>query len=303
MELRHLRYFAAVAETRHFSRAAERLHIAQPPLSQAIRQLETELGVPLLARTTRHVSLTSAGEVFYEDTVRILGMIDDSVLRVQRVAEGSQGVVRIGLTGTASYRRLPEIAHLVKRELPEVVLDIHTEMLTPDQEKALLEGRIDIGLLRPPVREDGIAVRTIAREPLVLVVPERHPLAERTEIAMADLRAENFIMYASHGSVVNDAVVHSCLAAGFYPHREHAVEGTSILLAMVSAGLGVALVPDSVQAITLDGVAFRQVTDAGSVDLALAWTAADTSPLVSKFLSVLEAAGVFSPDESDRETM
>jgi hypothetical protein len=142
----------------------------------------------------------------------------------------------------------------------------------------------------------------IAREPLVLVVPERHPLAERTEIAMADLRAENFITYASHGSVVNDAVVHSCLAAGFYPHREHAVEGTSILLPLVSAGLSVALVPDPVRAITLEGVAFLQVTDAGSVDLALAWTAADTSPLVSKFLSVLETAGVFSADESDRET-
>jgi DNA-binding transcriptional LysR family regulator len=293
VELRHLRYFAAVAETRHFGKAAARLHMAQPPLSQAIRQLEEELGAELFARTTRQVDLTPAGEVFYEDTIRILASVDDSVHRVQRVADGHEGVVRMGFTGAAAHRQLPEIAQVIKRELPGLALEIHTEMLTPAQEQALVDARIDLGVLRPPVRSATISTRTIAHEPLVLVLPEQHPLADVHEVSVTDLRAERFIMYGGVGSVVNDAVVRSCRAAGFYPHREDVVEGTSILLALVAAGLGVALVPDSVRAIGLAGVVFKPVDGAESVDIALAWRSEDTSPLIQNVLAVLEANAVF----------
>ncbi|GAB3297791.1 LysR substrate-binding domain-containing protein [Parasphingorhabdus pacifica] len=302
MELRHLRYFVAVAETRHFGKAAQRLHMAQPPLSQAIRQLETDLGVELFARTTRQVNLTRAGEVFYEDAVRVLESVEGTTRRVKRVAEGRHGVLRIGLTGLASYRQLPAVAQIVQQGLPEVALEIRTEMLTPAQERGLVDGDLDVGLLRPPTREKNIAYRRIAREPLVLALPEHHRLAMEPSIAVGDLREENFVMYSSTSrSVVNDAVVRSCTAADFYPHRAHEVAETSVLLALVAAGLGIALVPDSVRAITLEGVLFRPVHGSESVDLALAWRADDTSPLLANLLSTLEANDIFDTSDSTEE--
>lgn len=303
MELRHLRYFVAVAETRHFGKAAERLHMAQSPLSQAIRQLEADLEAELLARTTRRVSLTDAGESFYDDALRILRSVEDSARRVKRIAEGNHGVLRLGLTGLASYRYLPEIAQLVKRDMPGVALEVHSEMLTPAQELALVDSSIDVGVLRPPTREDGIAHRGIAREPLVLVLPEDHRLVDEPTIGVQDLRTEPFVMYsAASRSVVNDAVVRSCLAAGFYPHREHEGAETSILLALVAAGLGVALVPDSVRTIALGGVVVRPVHGAESVELALAWRDDDTSPLVDNLLSTLDANNVFVTADAIEDT-
>ncbi|MEV0186752.1 LysR family transcriptional regulator [Streptomyces sp. NPDC050625] len=228
MELRHLRYFAAVAETCHFGRAAERLHMAQPPLSQAIRRLEVELGVELFTRTTRQVALTGAGEVFRGDVERILKCVDDAVARVGRFASGAEGVVRIGLTGSGSYRQLPALARLLEREMPQVMLEVHTEMLTIAQETGLVERRLDMGVLRPPVRQEGIAHRPIADEQLVLAIPEEHWLSKAETVRLAQLRHENFVMYgAVLGSVVNDAVIRGCIAAGFHPHCAYEVNENS----------------------------------------------------------------------------
>lgn len=289
LELRHLRYFVAVAETRHFGKAAERLHMAQPPLSQAIRRLESELGVELFTRTTRQVALTGAGEVFRTDVERVLKAVDDAVARVGRFASGAEGVLRIGLTGSASYRQLPMLAWLVKREMPQVMLEVHTEMLTPAQETGLLERRLDVGILRPPIRQEGIAHRTIADERLVVAVPEEHRLGEAASVRVEQLRHENFIMYgATLGSVVNDAVVRSCLAAGFYPHRAYEVTETSAALALVAAGLGVAVLPDSIRSAPREGVLCREIEDALSVRLNLAWREDDESPLLRNLLKTLE---------------
>ena len=148
MELRHLRYFAAVAETQHFGLAAERLHIAQPALSQSIRQLEREIGAQLFARTTRQVSLTPAGELLYHDATRVLATIEDSVRGVQRLANGAQGLVRIGFTGTAAFSQLPRIARVLNEQLPEVALEIHADLLTPAQVDGLVSARLDLGVLR-----------------------------------------------------------------------------------------------------------------------------------------------------------
>lgn len=298
MELRHLRYFAAVADTRHFGKAAERLHMAQPPLSQAIRQLEAEMEVSLFTRTTRQVALTPAGESFHRDVQLVLGAVDDAVRRARRIASGRSGVLRVAFTGTAAYRYLPRIAQVVKRELPEVGLEIHSDLLTPAQEQALLESRVDLGVLRPPVRDEGIATRTIAHERLVVALPAGHRLVDEPELAMADLRPEGFVVYAAGGSVVNDAVNRSCLTADFSPRVEHKAAGTSVLLALVAGGLGVALVPESVQAAGLDGVVFREVDGAESVDLALAWRADDTNPLLVGLLATLERVGLFPPPEA-----
>ncbi|GAB2872945.1 LysR substrate-binding domain-containing protein [Nocardioides pacificus] len=293
MELRHLRYFAAVAETRHFGRAAERLHLAQPALSQSVRQLEAELGTPLFTRTTRQVSLTPAGEFLQAEAQRILGAVDDSVRGVRRLADGRLGLLRIAFTGTAAYTQLPRIARLVKAELPHVALEIHADLLTPAQSAGLLDGRLDLGVLRPPVSGDHLEVRTIAVERLVLALPADHRLVEEPEIAMRDLRPEPFVMYADSHSAVNEAVLRSCRDAGFSPHREHDAPGTTVLLALVAAGLGVALVPDSVQAAPLAGVVFREVEGAAVSELALAWRRDSSSALVEAVVTMLEAHGLF----------
>ncbi|MET9382193.1 LysR substrate-binding domain-containing protein [Streptomyces sp. NPDC002928] len=294
MELRHLRYFMAVAETRHFGRAAEQLRIAQPPLSQAIRRLEAELGVELFARTTRQVALTGAGEVFRRDVERILKAVDESVARVARFASGVEGVLRIGLTGSASYRQLPALARLVKREMPQVMLEVHTEMLTPAQEAGLIERRLDVGVLRPPVRQEGVIHRPIADEPLVVAMPEQHRLARTDSVRAEDLRHEDFIMYgATLGSVLNDAVVRTCLGAGYYPHCAYEITETSAALALVAAGLGVAVLPESIRSAPREGVVCKNLVDAQSVRLDLAWRENDDSPLLRSLLQVLEQNDVF----------
>jgi DNA-binding transcriptional LysR family regulator len=297
MELRHLRYFATVADTHHFGKAAKRLHMAQPPLSQAIRRLEAELGVELFTRTTRQVVLTGAGEVFRTDVERILAAVDEAVVRVGRFAAGVEGVLRIGLTGSASYRQLPALARLVKRELPAVMLEVHTEMLTPAQEQGLVERRLDVGVLRPPVRREGIVHRPIAEERLVVAVPDEHWLSQADTVRVEQLRHENFVMYAaSLSSVVNDVVARSCLTSGFYPHCAYEVTETSAALALVAAGLGVAVLPDSIRSAPREGVVCKVVEDAFPVRLDLAWREDDDSPLLREFLSLVERNDLFLGD-------
>ncbi|SDL01169.1 transcriptional regulator, LysR family [Nocardioides sp. YR527] len=294
MELRHLRYFAAVAETCHFGQAAAQLHIAQPALSQAIRQLESELDVTLFTRTTRQVSLTPAGEFLRTEAARVLAAVDDSVRGVRRIGAGRHGLVRLGLTGTASFSHLPGIARVVKRELPEVALEIHADLLTPAQCERLQSGALDLGVLRPPATGEGLTLRTLEVEPLALAIPVDHRLAVEPVVALADLRTEPFIAYSARDSAVNEAVLRSCREAGFVPRREHEAPSTAVLLALVAAGLGVAVVPASVRALPLEGVVFRDLLDAGSVELSLAYRTDDDNPVVDAVIEILEAADLFT---------
>ncbi len=211
MELRHLRYFAAVAETCHFGRAAEQLHVAQPALSYAIRQLEAELDVSLFTRTTRQVSLTAAGEFLQAEATRMLAGVDDAVRGVRRIAAGRSGLVRIGLTGTAAFSHLPRIARVVKRELPGVALEIQADMLTPAQCDGLRDGTLDLGVLRPPAVGDDIELRTIDTEPLVLAISVDHRLAVEPVVSMTDLRNEPFVAY---GAATPLSTKRYCAAAG-----------------------------------------------------------------------------------------
>ena len=292
VELRLLRYFLAVADTRHFGRAAERLHMAQPPLSQAIRQLESQLGVPLFERTTRQVRLTPAGELLRTDAQRILDAVDEAVNRVAALAEGRTGTLRVGFTGSASYGHLPRIARAVRDAMPGVALDIRTEMLTPAQEEALVEHRIDAGILRPPVRAEGLAYRPMAAEPLVLACQEGSAL-DRPDRRVVDLRGSDFVMYAAATrSVVNDAVLRTCARAGFRPHCAHEVTETSTMLALVAAGLGIALVPASARAARLDRGAFHELPDTERIDIGVAWLADSTDPLLERFVDTLTREGI-----------
>lgn len=298
MDLKQLRYFDAVAETCHFGQAAERLHLAQPALSQAIRRLEAELGVLLLARTTRQVALTPAGEFFHREVRRILGDLDASVLGAKSIAEGSRGLLRVGFTGTSAFTQLARLSRMIRSALPGVVLEVQADLLTPAQVERLLDGRLDLGVLRGPVAEPGIATRTLLEEPLVLALPADHRLVPEPALEVADVSADEFVAYADTRSAVNEAMLSSCRRAGFSPNITHRAPGTAALLALVAAHLGVALVPESVRSMQLKGVVFRDVAEAATIDLSLAWRADEPSALVAGALDVLDRHGFFSPHPS-----
>jgi len=291
MELRHLRYFVVVAEECHFGRAAARLHIAQPPLSQQIRQLEGDLGVTLFTRTTRKVELTAAGERYLERARAILASVDAAMAEVGRVASGEQGRLAIGFTGTATYELLPSLVRVLRSEFPRVDLDLKGEMLTPEQVAGLLDKTLDLGFLRPPVRHPDIEVRVVRREPLVAVLPQSHPLAGRRSVRLTALRGEPFITYPSrHRSVVYDAVLDACADAGFAPARTQEVAETSTLVSFVAAGLGVALVPATVRHLQITGARYLPLADTTrEVELALAARAGDRSPILARVRARAEA--------------
>src|SRR3954453_23089221 len=177
VEIRQLHFFVTVAQTRHFGQAAERLHMAQSPLSQAIRQLESQVGATLFRRTTRRVELTPAGEALLRDAERILASVEAAQSRVRLVEAGSTGLLRVGATGLAALHQLPRLARIAGRELPDLVLQFEPDLLTPAQERGLEEDRIDLAVLRPPLRSQGLVSRVITRELLVFAVPESHRLA------------------------------------------------------------------------------------------------------------------------------
>ncbi len=290
MELRHIRYFIAVAEECHFGRAAERLHIAQPPLSQQIKQLEAELGVQLLIRSTRRVELTPAGERYLERARAIVTAVDDAGREATRVAAGEVGRVSLGFVGSTTYELMPRLARVLRLDFPLVELDLHGEMLTPDQVAALHAGALDLAFLRPPVRDPDLRLKVLRREPLVAVLPESHPLATHDAVPLVGLRAEPFITYPSqHRSVTFDAVFDACLAAGFEPDVRQEVSETSTLVSFVAAGSGVALVPASVQHLRITGAVYRPLEgEQVTIELAVAKRARDDSPQIARILERAE---------------
>lgn len=289
MDLRHLRYFAAVAETCHFGRAAERLQVAQPALSLKVRQLEEELGVTLFERTTRQVSLTTAGKFLKSETDQLFGRLDETIAGVRQLSAGQAGLLRIGMNGTAAFSHLPYIARVVKRTLPDVALGIHADMLTPAQCAGLRDGTLEVGILRPPVLGRDLATAPFVSESLVLALPERHRLVEEARISMSELRDESWVFYSSPHSALNARVTRLCAGAGFMPRREHEAAGGSVLLALVAAGLGVAIVPEGVRSHPLQGVVFRDLPEAGRLDLVLGYRAGSDNPLVEAVVSLLAA--------------
>ena len=291
MELRHLRYFVAVAEERHFGRAAVRLHMAQPPLSQQIKVLEADLGVQLLIRSTRRVELTPAGERFLERSRALLDAVESAAGEARRVQEGELGHLTIGFTGSATYELLPRLARALRSELPGLTLELRGEMLTPTQVQALHARAIDLAFLRPPVRDPDIEVLVLRKETLVAVLPESHPFAGRSSVVLADLCDDPFVTYPSHqASVTHDAVLDACARVGFVPREIQEVAETSTLVSFVAAGLGVALVPASVQHLQITGAVYRPISDIEhEVALAVARRVGDTSPHLDRVLSRVRA--------------
>lgn len=292
MELRHLRYFVAVAEERHFGRAAERLHMAQPPLSQQIRQLEAELGLTLLARTTRRVDLTPAGAAYLERAQEILGAVDAAAHEAASIASGRRGRLLIGCVGSATYSLLPALARTLRAELPEVEFGFRGEMLSPDQAAALADGTLDLGLLRPlPTGSAGglgLSITHLRQENLLVAIPKDHRFAGRRRVRIADLDSEDLVIHAGSGRSAMNAMIQDLFdSAGIRTHIAHEVAETSTLVTFVAAGLGVAIVPEPTAALAVPGVVYVPLAGTPGVELVAATRAADESPLIARALAIL----------------
>ncbi|MEA2280298.1 MAG: hypothetical protein QOK21_905 [Solirubrobacteraceae bacterium] len=284
MELRHLRYFVAVAEELHFRRAAERLHMSQPPLSQQIRALEDELGVTLLERTQRRVALTAAGAAYYERAREILDAVEDASRLVKRVNRGEVGRLAVGFVGSAMYSLVPEALGAFAARYGDVDLHLR-ELTTAAQLRQLESGQIDVGFIRPASERPGLAFETVEREPVVVALPERHPLAQGRALALEQLAGETLVLLGREDSPgVRDSLAG---ATELVRGDVQEVREMQTVIALVRAGVGISLVPGSVRALAREGVVYRELpADGPTVELAMAWRAGDRSPVLAAFKQV-----------------
>jgi DNA-binding transcriptional LysR family regulator len=288
MELRHLRYFVAVAEQRHFGRAAERLHMAQPPLSQQIRQLEAELGVTLLSRTTRRVDLTPAGAAYLERAREILAAVDEAGEEAGRIAAGRTGRLMVGCVGSATYSLLPALARALRAELPDVEFGFRGEMLSPDQAGALRDGALDLALLRRLPDASDLDVVDVRRERLLVAMPETHRFATRRRLRVPDLAGEGLVVHAGGGRSAMNTLVHGLFEAAEAEFEVvHEVAETSTLVTFVAAGLGIAVVPEPTAALNVPGIVYVPLVGTPGVDLVAATRAGDDNPVLARALARL----------------
>ncbi len=291
MELRHIRYFVAVAEELNFRRAAERLYMAQPPLSQQIRQLEAEIGTTLFDRSARRVSLTEAGRAFLLDARAILERADSAIARARRIGRGDEGRLRVGFASSAAYDLLPRMVRRFRERYPDVELEL-TELLGPEQTQALHERRIDVGLAVQPEPSDEVVLDKVAQLRLIVALPEAHRLTARTKVELKDLDGEPFMRFPrTAGSGFVRFVDRLFQDAGVTPRPAQATEELQTALGLVAAGLGFTLVPESVRSLTREGLVFRELTEpAAKVWLGIASRQDERSPLVPHFLAVAHEA-------------
>ncbi|GAA1091281.1 LysR substrate-binding domain-containing protein [Nocardiopsis composta] len=295
--LEQLGSFVAVAEELHYGRAAARLSMTQPPLSRRIQLLEHELGVQLVDRSRRSVRLTPAGRAFLPDARRILRLAQEASQSVRKVPQGKGGRVALGFTAAAAYSFLGEALTELGDRLPEVDLVLR-EMVTGAQVEALLAGRIDLGMVRPPVSGGDIATCPLAREDLVAAVPDGHPLASRERIDAADFHGRPFVMYSPwEARYFHEVLVGAFRAAGVAPEHTQYVGQIHTVLALVRAGLGAALVPEAARALHLDGVVLRPVTGLppAPVELHAAWRTGNDNPALAAVVQVVRELGTARP--------
>ncbi len=295
MELRHLRYFITVAEELHFGRAAQRLHIAQPPLSQQIRQLEEELGVVLFYRTKRSVQLTDAGNVFLEEAKQVLIQVAQAVQAAQRASRGEIGQLLVSFVSSAAYNVLPKILQVFRVRFPEVNLVLH-ELTTDKQLQGLQDGWIDVGFLRPPIEDDTLSLVTIFQESLVVALPKNHPLSHQKQVSLKSLTKEFFILFPRHlGPKLYDQIVSLCQQAGFSPNVVQEAIQMQTTVSLVAAEIGIALVPASVQNLQRTGVIYKEIQEVTpKAEIAVIWRSKDQSPVLHQFLSVVTSTNYLS---------
>jgi DNA-binding transcriptional LysR family regulator len=290
MELRHFRYVVAVADTLHFSEAARRLNISQPPLSQQIQLLEGELGVKLFERTRRQVQLTAAGEMFVQEARMILAQAEHAGKVGERIRQGEVGQLFIGVAGPADADYFVEIMRIFARRHPQVRVVIRN-MSTVQQLQAIQEKRLHAGFVTPPIDHPDLVFETVLHEPIVIAVPRGHPLAARARVPLTALAAEPVIMFSrAMGPGFFDAITSACRTAGFSLQVRHEVDNLHSAYGLVAAGLGVSFVPARLQADPPKGVVLRQLAPRLpriDCELALAYRRERLCDLVGLFVDVV----------------
>jgi DNA-binding transcriptional LysR family regulator len=293
MELHQLRAFLAVAEELHFGRAAGRLHMAQPPLSRTIQQLERELGTRLFDRTTRTVRLTAAGEALVTPARDVLDGCRVAEVAVKAAGQGETGRVRVGFAGPSSHMLVGRLARLVRRQQPGIELSLRSVTYGYEALAHVIEGSMDLALVRWSAAPPGIASRVVQEEHYVLVVPAEHPLAGCDMVGVADLRHEPFVaLPADPGSSVRDAFIRSCYEAGFAPNIVQVAPDSWTVMALVAAGVGVTFSIDTaVEHIPSDGISVVPLREGVEPTYArLAWRQDDDSPALREVLRASEEA-------------
>ncbi|KQV91393.1 LysR family transcriptional regulator [Massilia sp. Root351] len=294
MELRHLRYFIAVAEELSFTRAAERLHIGQPPLSQQIQALEAEVGAQLLERSKRWVRLTEAGKLFLDDARRVLALSEQAKLTARRAQRGEAGELRIGFTFSTPFTPLfATVINRYRARYPDVLLTLR-ELATLPQ-IAMLENReLDLGFVRPPetALPDAVSLTVLRHDPLIAVLPEGSPLALKEKVAIRDLQGQPFIMYPkTAGTGIYPQIHRLCKEAGFTPDIAMEAGEASTMIGLVAAGCGITVLPGSFDSIHMEGACYRPLAgpDASTV-LSLAQRKDAHGALVQGFIALARAA-------------
>jgi DNA-binding transcriptional LysR family regulator len=294
MELRHLRYFVAVAEELHFTRAAERLGIKQPPLSLQIRQLETELGARLFRRLTRGIEITESGAQLLDDARRILDQVERAKAGVQSRARGETGRLHVGFAGATYFHpRVPAIVRAYRERYPGVLLSPH-QSNTPLLVAGLRGGEIDAAFIRPPISGgEGLAMLPLVEEPMLVVLPAAHPLASRGAVPLAALAQETLILFPrAIGPGLYDAIIGACQRAGFSPSLGQEAPQIPSIVYMVAAGLGVSIVPQSTDQIRAEGVRYLPIGgDGPRAPIGLAYRREDHSPAVRNFVELARRTG------------
>jgi len=293
VELRHLRYFVAVAEEGHVTRAAERLGIQQPPLSQQIRALETELDVQLFRRKPRGVELTQAGEALLGEARGILDRVEYAAAAARRTGRGEAGRIGLGFTSSASFHPfVPRIIREFREASPLVALTLE-EAGTGELVDGLRAERIDAAFVRSPIGAAAeLAVHSVLKEEMVAALPTGHPLAgaARTRLPLVALEPETFILYRRPlGPGLYDAIIAACQRAGYSPRVGQEAPRMLATLSLVAAGLGVTLIPASMQRMGIDGVAYRPLArNAGLIaPLNLACRRDESAPAVRRFIAAV----------------
>jgi DNA-binding transcriptional LysR family regulator len=287
IEFRHLRYFLAVAETLHFSKAAAQLGMAQPPLSQQIRGLERMLGYPLFDRTTRGVRLTKVGQFFRERALNTLAKMQADVDIARRLGSGQEGVLTVGFSGSVMLTTLPKAIERYRRLHPRVELRLR-ELVTAEQIPSLLDGTLDLGFLRDGEPHEGLSMESILQERFIVVLPSRHKLARNTAIRPGDLRNEPFVLFARRmGPLAFDRTLACCEAEGFRPNVVQEAPQWPTVVRLVAAGSGISLAPACVATFAMPGVVYKKLRSRH-------WTSIDVglkpdldNPAVEAFLSIV----------------
>lgn len=289
MELRHLRYYIVVAEQLHFGRAAKLLNISQPPLSNQIKHLEEELGVQLLVRNNKEVRITPAGQHFLEAAKQCIANLDKEIAFTQRIAQGKEGSISIGFSGTMSFHLIPAIVKDFKKHHPGI--DIRLQQLTTyNQIVGLIHGTIDVGFLVSPVSDKRIDNITILEERFVACLPKGHPLADACHaVDVSQLCDENWVMTpreAGHGYY--DAVISLCKDQGFMPNVIQTAQEQQTLVALVAAEMGVTLLPHSATYIKNDHVVYKEINSNVKKVSSMAWNAHLLTDTARFFIQYIE---------------